>query len=82
LILFYTKIYKMDPTFFYEYVNQKIYYYNHSKYDAIMLFLDDNTIDTNYKLIPELMEELNTTNEYNNIMSQNNKNNINDKRNI
>jgi len=72
----------MDPTFFYEYVNQEIYYYNHSKYDAIMLFLDDNTIDTNYKLIPELMEELNTTNEYNNIMSQNNKNNINDKRNI
>ena len=76
----------MDPTFFYEYVNQRIYYYNYSKYDAIMIFLDDNTIDTNYKLIPEVMEELNTTNEYNNIMSQNNvnsqNNNINNKRNI
>jgi hypothetical protein len=64
----------MDPTFFYEYVNQKIYYYNHTKYDAIMLFLDDTTIDTNYKLIQEVMDELNTTNEYNNIMSQNNNN--------
>jgi hypothetical protein len=72
----------MDPTFFYEYVNQKIYYYNYNKYDAIMKFLDDNTIDTNYKLIPEVMDELNTTEEYNNVMSQNNNKNINNKRNI
>ena len=62
----------MDPTFFYEYVNQNIYYNNYSKYDAIIKFLDDNSIDVNYKLIPEVMVELNTTQEYINIMSQNN----------
>jgi hypothetical protein len=65
----------MDPTFFYEYVNQRIYYYNYTKYNAIMLFLDDNTIDNKYKLIPEVMQELNTTEEYNNAMSQNNNTN-------
>jgi hypothetical protein len=76
----------MDPTFFYEYVNQHIYMYYYSKYAAIIKFLDDDTVDFNYKLIPQVMDELYTTQEHinnmsqtNNITQNNNINNLNNK---
>jgi hypothetical protein len=72
----------MDPNFFYEYVNQNIHMYHYTKYAAIIKFLDDDSIDAKYKLIPEIIEELYTTQEHINNMSQNNNNNLNNKKNI
>ena len=46
-----------DPTYFYAYINALIHR-GYSKYNSIIIFLNDNNINANYKTIPEVQEEL------------------------
>ena len=63
----------MDPTNFYTYINTRINQ-GYSKYNSIIIFLNDENINANYKTIPEVQEELeheiqllnNYNNNYNN----------------
>jgi hypothetical protein len=47
----------MDPTNFYAYVNTLINT-GYSKYNAVIIFINDININENYKTIPEVQEEL------------------------
>jgi hypothetical protein len=47
----------MDPAFFYTYVNTLVFYDGVSKYNAIIAFMNDNTIIDEYKRIPEVAIE-------------------------
>ena len=49
----------MDPSYFYTYVNTLVFYNGMSKYNAIIEFMNDETIVRDYKLIPEINIELN-----------------------
>ena len=46
-----------DPTYFYAYVNTLINR-GYSKYNSIIMFINDETINIHYKIIPEVQEEL------------------------
>ncbi len=47
----------MDPAYFYTYVNTLVFYDGMSKYNAIIAFMNDNTIIAEYKRIPEVAIE-------------------------
>jgi len=47
----------MDPYNFYTYINTLINR-GYSKYNAIIIFINDENINTTYKTIPEVQEEL------------------------
>jgi len=64
----------MDPDDFYSYVNRLIYYYGYTKYDAIVIFINDQSINNTYKTIPEVNIELEHALELLNINNNNNKN--------
>lgn len=69
----------MDPTNFYTYVNTFINQ-GYTKYNAVIMFLNDNNINPNYKMIPEVQEELEhgiqLLNNYNNNQNNYNQNNM------
>ena len=48
---------QMNPDNFYGYINV-LMHNGYSKYNAIIMFLNDNNINTNYKTIPQVEEEL------------------------
>ena len=48
---------QMDPTPFYIYVNNLINV-GYTKYNSIIIFLNDENIDANYKQIQEVQQEL------------------------
>jgi hypothetical protein len=48
---------QMNPDNFYAYVNTLINQ-GYTKYNAVIMFLNDNNINANYKTIPEVQEEL------------------------
>lgn len=62
----------MEPYLFYAYINQLMANNYYSKYDAIITFIDDPTVDIKYKTLQEVEDELHSTLEYqknNNITS-------------
>jgi hypothetical protein len=48
---------QMNPNTFYEYINILIHE-GYSKYNAIIIFLNDVNINATYKRIPEVQQEL------------------------
>jgi len=54
----------MDPYLFYAYINQLMANNYYSKYDAIITFIDDPTVDIKYKTLQEVEDELHSTLEY------------------
>ena len=54
----------MDPYLFYAYINQLMANNYYSKYDAIISFIDDPTVDIKYKILQEVEDELHSTLEY------------------
>lgn len=49
----------MDNTYqFYAYINQRMLINSYSKFDAIMEFINNPTISNEYKIIPQVEDEL------------------------
>ncbi len=54
----------MDPYVFYAYINELMVTYNYTKYNAIMRYIEDPTVDHQYKILDEVEDELHNTTEY------------------
>jgi hypothetical protein len=49
----------MDSAYqFYAYINQRMAIHKYSKYDAILEFINNPTISHDYKIIPQVEDEL------------------------
>ena len=54
----------MDPYVFYAYINELMIVYKYTKYNAIMRYIEDPSIDPQYKILEEVEDELHNTSEY------------------